>query len=189
MLEKAESRQGQITELQEENRALKNRFQSDKEVQAFRRAQPGEVPVLRETVSYERSRDANPSQYERSRSRSDQMLKEVRQNADEALRMTVDQAALERAVRYNLNRNRVVQENPLTDPYKKPPPPRPDHLSKSAGWTPSLIRAPQEMVTRMSESAVAGNRALADALTSQPKKTFKSPPPPKPSRAQTAKDE
>ena len=97
-LEKAESRQGQITELQEENRALKSRCQSDKEVQAFRRTQPGEVPVLRETVSYERSGDANPSQYERSRSRSDQMLKEVRQNADRALRMTVDQAALDRAV-------------------------------------------------------------------------------------------
>ena len=45
------------------------------------------------------------------------------------------------------------------------------------------------MVTRMSESAITGNRALADALTSQPKKPFKSPPPPKPSRAQTAKDE
>ena len=97
-LEKAEGRQGLITELQEENRALKSRCRSDKEVQAFRRAQPGEVPVLRETVSYERSKDANPSQYERSRSRSDQMLKEVRQNADRALRMTVDQAALDRAV-------------------------------------------------------------------------------------------
>ena len=108
--------------------------------------------------------------------RCDQMAADARQSADEAMRMSVEAAA---RAKVNSHRNRPNRNVPPQcdgkDLLKRPPPKRPaqlstsDQLSRSDGWSPDAIKAPPELVDRMSTSA------MSFTMTSPMK-----PPPPMP---------
>ena len=119
LLDNQERSRELIAELQEKNRALTARGAElhrrigerqdcppEHGQTLFRRARPGETPVARETVTYQRSR-----------SRQAQLAEDARASADEAMRMSASQGAANRVTRFQTSRNRAVNADPIRDPW------------------------------------------------------------------------